>query len=177
MRRYFGFMHMITPAAMLALIAAAPLPSGPKVVGDVATWITADDYPAEAIRNDEEGIVTFRLSIDAIGAVTDCAVLSSSGSATLDTATCTLARKRARFRPARAPDGRPIPSDYTRHIVWRLPEVAPTPLTAFSTVATLDIAKANVVISCKVDRLGSDPAEIAGDPCASDRPSRRFWRG
>jgi TonB family protein len=89
--------------------------------------IANDDYPAAAIRAGEEGTVRIRMDIDVLGRVTNCAVASSSGSATLDSASCALAIRRFRFSPALDRRGRPVPSVATRAIRWQLPD-GPPPL-------------------------------------------------
>ena len=148
----------------VALGAAASGPSGPKPVGEMA-WFTSDDYPAVALRAEEQGMVVFRLTIDATGAVTSCVIVSSSGSSALDATTCDLAMRRAHFIPARDSHGEALPSDYTRRANWRLPKDVPAPLTAFSATATVDVAKANVVISCKVDLLGGGSPLLPTNLC------------
>jgi TonB family protein len=83
------------------------------------------DYPAEARRNREEGVVGYRLEIGADGRVTRCRVTSPSGSASLDAATCRLLTKRARFTPARDSNGRPAPGAVWSRIAWRLDSSRP----------------------------------------------------
>jgi TonB family protein len=90
--------------------------------------ITDDDYPAGALARAEEGIVAVRLSIDAAGLITGCAITSSSGHAELDAATCRLTRERFRFRPARNAKGKAVPDTISTRLVWRLAEAAPPPL-------------------------------------------------
>lgn len=87
--------------------------------------ITAEDYPSGAIRRLEEGSATVRLTVSAEGRVTDCTVVSSSGSAELDATTCTLLSRRARFDPALDAQGRPIPATVTRRVSWDLPADPP----------------------------------------------------
>lgn len=61
--------------------------------------LTSDDYPMRALRNEEQGRVAIRMTVDPAGAITRCVVTSSSGSATLDDATCAIAQRRLRFLP------------------------------------------------------------------------------
>ncbi|GAA4819982.1 hypothetical protein GCM10023232_16230 [Sphingosinicella ginsenosidimutans] len=79
------------------------------------------DYPADARRNREQGLVRFRIVIGTDGRVSDCTVTGSSGHATLDAATCALARERFRFVPGRDELNLPTSSlgDYV--MIWRLP--------------------------------------------------------
>ncbi|HEX8512735.1 MAG TPA: TonB family protein, partial [Allosphingosinicella sp.] len=79
-----------------------------RPLGDLATLFSAADYPEAAWQAGEEGRVGFLLLIGAAGRVESCSITSSSGSATLDAATCPLLVERARFEPARDHRGRPI---------------------------------------------------------------------
>jgi len=66
------------------------------------------EYPEEALRNRQQGIVILRVSITATGDVLELKVLSSSGHAILDTA-ATEAVGAWRFVPAQH-DGQPVPA-------------------------------------------------------------------
>ena len=85
--------------------------------GDVRTVFSDSDYPAEAQRNGEEGTVQARLDIDGSGRVARCTVIRSSGHELLDSATCSILRRRARFEPTR--DGTTY---VTPPVTWRLGE-------------------------------------------------------
>jgi protein TonB len=90
-------------------------------MGDLRTLFSADDYPAEAQRNGEEGTVQAELSVDARGHVRGCTVIHSSGHASLDSATCRILQRRARFDPAHDVNGDAVASSVvTPRIVWRL---------------------------------------------------------
>lgn len=92
-----------------------------KAKGDVRQLFTADDYPTAAVRRDETGNVRARLAIGADGRVAGCRIVESSGSATLDQATCRILKSRARFTPAKDSNGRLTSDDYlTPTISWRL---------------------------------------------------------
>src|SRR5688500_1715134 len=124
---------MISIFAALMLQAAgapAPPPALPpsrreppvRARASLGSLISNDDYPAEALRRDEQGTVGFRVSVGADGMVTGCTVTSSSGSAILDSTTCRLISERARFTPARDRKGRPVADGATARIVWRIKE-------------------------------------------------------
>jgi protein TonB len=88
---------------------------------DLRTLFSADDYPAEAQRNDEEGTVRAALTVDAAGHVTNCTVIQSSNHFSLDQATCNILRRRARFTPARDASGTRVASRVlSPPITWRL---------------------------------------------------------
>jgi len=111
-------------------IARAPPPPPPQATRvRPAQWltppgslVTANDYPAAAIRAEAEGRVEVRLFVSPAGRVQRCAVLASSGSALLDETTCRLLQERARFTPARNERGRRAAGTVTTAITWRIPD-------------------------------------------------------
>ena len=88
---------------------------------ETAGWITANDYPKEAIRAGEQGSVTVLWRIEAGGQVENCLVIASSGSASLDAASCDLIRSRAHYKPAVDADGKPAPAWNRMNFNWVLP--------------------------------------------------------
>jgi protein TonB len=117
---------VITPVARPAP-PAPPAPPPPRVSqaararGNLVALFSTDDYPQSAIRNEEQGTTAVRLTIGPDGRVSDCAVTSSSGSSSLDSATCSILRRRARFTPAKDQAGNPISDSYSQRIRWELP--------------------------------------------------------
>jgi TonB family protein len=108
----------------------APQPAPPSVEAPIATaparpannpgsWVTTNDYPLRALAQERQGATSFRVSVNAQGAVTACEITQSSGHADLDAATCSAVQKRARFDPA--PDGTDDRS-YRNRVQWRIPE-------------------------------------------------------
>jgi protein TonB len=89
---------------------------------NLASYVSDSDYPASAIRAEQQGTTRFRLSVAPNGKVADCIVTSSSGSPTLDAATCRLMKSRARFTPAKDSDGRPVSDTAASAIRWVLPD-------------------------------------------------------
>jgi len=83
---------------------------------------STDDYPMDAIRNEEQGTSAFKLTIDRQGRVADCAITSSSGSKSLDAATCNVIQTRARFVPARDSSGNAVTDEFRGRIRWELPD-------------------------------------------------------
>jgi len=116
----------ITPVARPAP-PAPPAPPPPRVSqaakakGSLLSLIGDDDYPQAAIRNEEQGTTAVRLAIGTDGRVSDCSITQSSGSASLDNATCSVFRRRARFTPARDQAGNPIGDSYSQRVKWVLP--------------------------------------------------------
>jgi protein TonB len=117
---------VITPTAPPAPPAPPPPPPPPRRVepararANLASYVSNDDYPASALRNEEEGTTGFRLTVGADGRVTNCVVTSSSGSAALDNATCRIMRSRARFTPARDSNGNNTTDTVNARITWRI---------------------------------------------------------
>lgn len=115
---------VITPRAP----PAPPAPPAPRVSqaakakANLTSLFSTDDYPQSAIRNEEQGTTAVRLSIGTDGRVSDCSVTASSGSSALDTATCNILKRRARFTPAKDMSGNPISDTFSQRIRWELPE-------------------------------------------------------
>lgn len=97
-------------------------PKPPKPKGNAGRWVTTNDYPSRALREEQEGVTTVRLSVDASGKVTGCAVTGSSGSSLLDDATCKNMQRRARFDPATDGEGKPVSGSYTQSVKWEIPQ-------------------------------------------------------
>ncbi|EIZ80966.1 TonB-like protein [Novosphingobium sp. Rr 2-17] len=115
------------PVASPAASATPEMPVArftPKLAmprGNMASWITTDDYPAADVRLGHTGTVRFRLAIDASGKVASCTITQSSGYETLDTATCRNVTRRARFEPARDGSGDSVNGKYEGVIRWVIP--------------------------------------------------------
>lgn len=117
------------PVPIAAPPAPVPAPPPPpaRVVppqrarANLNSYFSADDYPAAALRGNDQGTTGFRLTIGPNGRVTDCQVTSSSGSGALDQATCRILRSRARYTPARDSSGNPASGNDSGRVTWRLP--------------------------------------------------------
>lgn len=102
--------------------AALPLPPGAIApTGNAAEWISADDYPIESIRREEQGKSLVRWVVDPDGRVRRCGTVSSSGFPRLDAAACAAIIRNARYAPARDASGRAIATTAQRRVVWLLP--------------------------------------------------------
>jgi protein TonB len=109
-------------------IAPPPPPLPPRKVvsaqsakGDLRSLFSADDYPASAQSSGAEGTVRASLTIGPDGRVTGCNITQSSGNGALDSATCNILRRRAKFVPARDSNGNPTSDTIaTPSIIWRL---------------------------------------------------------
>jgi protein TonB len=109
---------------LLLIAQSAAAPVAPPPAAPPTDWPYRpgeDDYPAAALRNDEQGKTSYRIEIGPDGRVSRCTITGSSGSATLDAATCRLLRTRTRFVPAQDSEGHPVPDTRDGDITWRLP--------------------------------------------------------
>jgi TonB family protein len=162
---------MIVAALMLMASSELTATSSPRPIGPPAAWFDASDYPASAIRAREEGAVRFALDVSATGAITACRIVESSGFADLDTQTCAIAIRRARFLPALDADGRAVASSFVQRTRWALPisashdAVGPlgTAMSMASAMATVDVDTRGHVVRCTVTRATNTMI----DPCAA----------
>ena len=93
-----------------------------RAKANLASYISDSDYPAAALRGEEQGATRFRLTVGPDGRVRDCAVTGSSGSSSLDAATCRIMKSRARFTPARDSGGNATGDTVSSTIRWVLPD-------------------------------------------------------
>lgn len=100
--------------------AASPAPLAPAT--NPGSWVTNDDYPAAAMRDEREGVTGFRLTVGPDGLPQRCEVIASSGHVDLDTTTCRLLMERARFQTRRDDKGVRIGGTYTNRIRWQIPD-------------------------------------------------------
>lgn len=97
---------------------APPPPPPPKMAtprNNQNTWVTTEDYPPRALREERQGTTAVRLSVDTTGRVSNCTVTRSSGSSDLDQAACDSITRRARFNPG------DIVSFFDRTVRWQIP--------------------------------------------------------
>jgi len=107
---------------------APPPPPPPRKVqsatsakGDLRTLFSADDYPAAAQAAGAEGTAQAELTVGPDGRVVGCNLIKSTGNNSLDSATCNILRRRAKFTPARDSNGQATTDTVTTPpIVWRL---------------------------------------------------------
>ncbi|MDB5766235.1 MAG: tonB3 [Collimonas fungivorans] len=93
---------------------AGPAHTSAKIAGNC----DKPEYPRSSLRNEEEGMVTVKLTIGADGNVLDSAVEKSSGFKDLDRATV-KAWGLCHFTPAMA-DGKAVQSSTRMQYVWKL---------------------------------------------------------
>lgn len=86
-----------------------------------ANWVTSSDYPSKLLIKGEQGIVQFRLSIDANGRPTQCHIQRSTRPEGFDKAVCNALMRRGRFDPALDADGQPIASYWRSTVRFVVP--------------------------------------------------------
>jgi len=108
--------------APMTLILPVPRRAMPAVpIGPLGEWASDNDYPTRSLQLDESGIAHFILTIDANGAPTDCRITESTNSERLDSVTCELMMKRARFVPALDEAGKNTIGTWSSAVKWAVP--------------------------------------------------------
>jgi protein TonB len=118
------------PPVTIPPVAPSPPPPPPpprkvqsaqSAKGDLRTLFSADDYPAAASAANAEGTAQAQLTIGPDGRVVGCNLTRSTGNNALDSATCNILRRRAKFTPARDSNGNATTDTITTPpITWRL---------------------------------------------------------
>lgn len=103
----------------------APTPTFPPRMamprGNPGDWATTTDYPARDLREGNQGIARFLLTIGADGRVQSCRITQSTGFSGLDDATCRNVSRRARFEAATDGTGASVSGTYSGSIRWVIP--------------------------------------------------------
>ena len=106
-----GIFASLLVNTVIAAAPATPLP-----------WFNFDDYPQKAFDREWRGTANFEVLVAPDGKPANCAVVQSTGYDMLDRTTCFVAMHRARFTPARGPDGSPVYGIYRSQVVWHRPD-------------------------------------------------------
>ncbi len=102
--------------------APPPPPPPPPVVRPVAKVnlaMDAEDYPASALRNGEQGTSHMNFTVGTDGRVSGCH--ASGATPSLDQAACAIAERRWRFKPA-TQDGQPTSTSMSQNVRWTIPK-------------------------------------------------------
>lgn len=98
--------------------AQAAVAEPPK--GSLQGLFRVDDYPMDLVAMGIQGSVGLRLRIEPDGKISECSIMESSGNANLDSHTCALAKRRARYTPAMGYDRNPVWSFTFANVTWML---------------------------------------------------------
>jgi TonB family protein len=82
------------------------------------SWLSGGDYPMNAVMQGHNGVVQFRLDVDAEGKVAGCFILSRTSPDDFADITCRAMTRRARLQPALDAKGKPMRSYYVNKVVW-----------------------------------------------------------
>lgn len=85
-------------------------------------WVARiiENYPARAVREELEGTVRLRVTVNTEGRATGCSVTGSSGHDVLDQAACKDVERYSRFDPAWDEAGNPITASWSTSITYKL---------------------------------------------------------
>jgi TonB family protein len=158
----------------------APYP----VIEDPMMGLSSGDYPADSLRNGEEGNVRIALEVDTEGKPTRCTVVQSSGHPALDQRTCQVGMERARFRPAHDQQGKPVDSVWRSPPVrWQAPKADYTSLPRIESyhATTIQIGADGTIGECTVEQSGTimipDSCEQAKSRHAQNaKEAARWWK-
>jgi TonB family protein len=163
----------VPPVYVVPAPPSPPVSPGPGVVIRPAAigrhrWIQTDDYPAAALRNEEQGLVMVVLQVGAEGRVLDCRITFSSGSTALDSTTCRIFRSRARYRPARNRAGDAVAAMVREQVRWVLP---PEPILFEPAYALVSVRLADGRVG-RCTRTGEIPAgaPLSSEACSTFAP-------
>ncbi|CAN5483261.1 hypothetical protein BH09PSE4_BH09PSE4_16100 [soil metagenome] len=119
------------------------------IVGQPTDWFTSDDYPADAIAANVQGKAVIRVDVGADGSALSCSVVTSSGSASLDSKTCDIALARGHFAAGKDDKGKSVAGSVPFGIKWVLPEIP-----------SFDVSKGAVVITEPTVQIHADAGGI-----------------
>lgn len=94
----------------------------PTLISSPAAWFGPDNYPPAALRANRQGRVVAAIKVDARGVAVSCSIEVSSGTTSLDEATCNNALAHAAFDPATDGAGKRVEGIYHLSVRWVLPE-------------------------------------------------------
>jgi len=100
--------------------AKAAIRTEAKPVYRLMDLLSSDDYPEQALSEEDSGKASVLLLVDDKGKVADCLLQHTSGNASLDAQTCIAFRNRARFKPALDAAGKPMRSVYRQAVSWKV---------------------------------------------------------
>ena len=83
------------------------------------------NYPSQALREERQGRVSYRVTVGTNGRAEDCSVTKSSGHQVLDEDACKTVMRYGRFRPALDDDGNPIRQSISREATYQLSPATP----------------------------------------------------
>jgi protein TonB len=144
-------------AASIAMVQSPPLSSP-------GSWFSSADYPADALKAGQEGIVGTSMEIDANGTPKNCTIEKSSGFPALDSATCPILLNRARFSAIRSSIGAATTWRYHQSVVWTIKSDSMNFSNKYLTVS-VDISNDGSTSNCIAK--DSESASVPSGPCST----------
>jgi protein TonB len=95
------------------LTATEPVPLKP-----LASLLSEADKLSVVERVGAQGTVGIKVTVDPTGRVSDCSIAHSSGFKVLDSETCKVVHRKARFSPAKDEQGHPVAGVLYGDIAW-----------------------------------------------------------
>jgi len=139
--------------SLLALVAASAHSTAhqkiPEPIGSLQGLISGDDYPAQALDRNEQGNVGVLIHVDTTGAISDCLIEKTSGSAILDARTCEVIRLRAQYKPAHDRRGHAVASEAHEIVTWRIAEDVPEPSDPWAASVVMSYEANGQPLSCR----------------------------
>jgi TonB family protein len=90
--------------------------------GGVSQFFKSGDYPDDALRAGRMGVTGVRYWVGVDGKLSDCRVISSSGTESIDSQTCAVLERRGHLAPALDSAKQPLRSLSSTEIVWAIPD-------------------------------------------------------
>jgi periplasmic protein TonB len=107
------------PVVAAPVVAAPPPPPPPTELKSIEKTHTLPPYPALSQRMGEQGTTLLKVAIDNTGKVTDCTVVTSSGSTRLDAAAVEYVKANWRWQPP-TQAGKPVSATTEVSVKWDL---------------------------------------------------------
>ena len=93
-----------------------------RPVGWSMPWLRDSDYPSGAIAMGQNGVVQYRLDVEANGKVSGCHVLARTSPDVFADTTCRAVTGRAKLDPALDAAGKPVRSFFVQKVRWQMAE-------------------------------------------------------
>lgn len=88
-------------------------------INNPASWLGTGDFPNKALMRGSNGLVRFRLDVEADGKVSRCRVLYRTNPDEFADLSCKLLLQRAKMAPALDASGKPVRSFYVSQVRWQ----------------------------------------------------------
>ncbi|MCY7338841.1 MAG: TonB family protein [Sphingomonas bacterium] len=160
------------PASPPPKTIISPHPNEPTFLNFLDVFST-EDYPADALRKEEQGTVRVEVAVDEAGSPTDCQVVNSSRSAAFDAASCVLILARGRFEPLLDSAQRPVAGVSKNSVRWALPVFEALPIQDDYTRAVFAVNADGTLGKCTAEGIYTE--YMTTDPCKSLGPGTPDW--